>query len=152
MKRFIVVAVLLSACHPSTPEETKVPAQEKAPVSSAVVAVKPGVVRLRLKTPVSEPFACIVPIQVENGLDTNTNVTMIAFDVTGPGKASKGNMFAPMAEAGKVTEARVVIEGQSCEAYDTISIPEIRCTSGEENCAPKVELIDGETLRFSQAG
>jgi len=77
---------------------------------------------------------------------------MIAFNLTGPGDDAKGNMFAPAAQPGEVSEARVIVEGQSCDAFDTISIPEIRCTSGDETCEDKIELIDGSALRFSQSG
>jgi len=49
-------------------------------------------------------------------------------------------------------EARVIVEGQSCDAFDTLTIPEIRCTSGEENCSADVEFVDGDDLRFSQSG
>ena len=61
-------------------------------------------------------------------------------------------MFAPVAAPGEISEARVIVEGQSCDAFDTLSVPEVRCTSSDESCAEKVEFIDGETLRFSQAG
>jgi hypothetical protein len=71
--------------------------------------------------------------------------------MTGPGNDANGNMFAPAADPNALVEARVIVEGQSCEAYDTLSIPEIRCTSGEDNCASKVELIDGGGLRFAKS-
>jgi hypothetical protein len=115
------------------------------------MAIKADAVRLRLKPPVSEPLACIFPIQIENGLADRTSVTMIAFKLTGPGNDANGNMFAPAADPNALVEARVIVEGQSCEAYDTLSIPEIRCTSGEDNCASKVELIDGGGLRFAKS-
>ena len=100
----------------------------------------------------SEQFACIIPIQLENGLEASTNVTMIGFEVIGPGEDANGNMFAPKADPGAITEARVIIQGQGCDAFDTLKIPEIRCTSGEEDCAAKVELIDGGGLRFARSG
>lgn len=146
MKRYLLCAAVLAACQPAT--ETEAPAAEETAMSD----VAAGVVRLRLNTPVSEPRACIIPITIENGLDDPTSVTMIAFDLTGPGDDAKGNMFAPAAAPGETSEARVIVEGQSCEAFDTISVPEIRCTSGDENCSQDVELIDGDKLRFSQAG
>ena len=114
--------------------------------------MKAGAVVLRLNEPVSEPLACIIPISVENGLEATTRVVMIAFDLMGSGDGAKGNMFAPAAEPGEITEARVIVEGQSCEAYDTISIPEIRCTSGNESCENRLEFIDGKALRFTRKG
>ena len=146
MKRFILLSVILAACQPG---------ENGADIPLAAetdLAVQDDVVALRLNEPVSEPRACIIPIRVENGLDDPTSVTMIAFNLTGPGDDAKGNMFAPAAQPGEVSEARVIVEGQSCDAFDTISIPEIRCTSGDETCEDKIELIDGSALRFSQSG
>lgn len=145
MKRYIFIAAILAACQPADSDTD-------LPLELDEAGVEAGVVAIRLNDPVSEPRACIIPIQIENGLDAATSVTMIAFDLTGPGEDAKGNMFAPAAGAGGVSEARVIVEGQSCDAFDTLSIPEIRCTSGDESCEDKVELIDGEALRFSQAG
>lgn len=146
MRRFILLAAFLAACQPAD-DSADLPTEEVA-----ILVVQDDVVALRLNDPVSEPRACIIPIQVENGLDDPTSVTMIAFNLTGPGEDAKGNMFAPVAEAGEISEARVIVEGQSCDAYDTISIPEIRCISGEDTCEQKIELIDGGGLRFSQTG
>lgn len=146
MRRFILLGLVLSACQP---------AQEGAEIQmeeTVIDVIQEDVVALRLSNPVSEPRACIIPIRVENGLDDPTSVTMIAFDLTGPGEDAKGNMFAPAAQPGKFSEARVIVEGQSCDAFDTITIPEIRCKSGEDTCEDKIELIDGEALRFSQSG
>ena len=146
---FCLAAISLIACQASQTEE---PVSASNIENAAAIEVKARVVRLRLSAPVSEPRACIIPIRVENGLEADTNVTMIGFGLRGPGDDAKGNMFAPQAAAGQFSEARVIVEGQSCGAYDTLSIPEIRCTSGEENCADKVELIDGGGLRFAKTG
>lgn len=151
MKRLFLLAALLMACQPS---------QTDAPDSIGAVGadpkprmgIKAGVVRLRLMPPVSEEFACIIPIQLENGLKDDVKVTMIGFTVTGPGDDASANMFAPPASPGKMSEARVIVQGQSCNAFDTLTIPNIRCTSAEESCAAKVELIDGGGLRFTQTG
>ena len=153
MKRLILLAALLPACQPEAGSD-QLPADNKPGVTETrpKPAVKSGVVRLRLNAPVSEPLACIIPIAIENGLEASTRVTMIAFKLAGPGDDGTGNMFAPAAAPGEISEARVVVEGQSCDAFDLIRIPEIRCTSGEESCADKVELIDGKALRFSREG
>lgn len=157
MKRLIIMAALLSACQqPAVDAEKTSPETQSAPAKPAIAEIKPdvksGVVRLRINQLVSEPRACIIPILVENGLAAPTSVTMIAFNLSGPGEDGKGNMFAPVAAPGEVSEARVIVEGQSCDAFDTISIPELRCTSNDESCEDKVELIDGESLRFAQRG
>ena len=155
MKRLIIMAALLSACQqPAVDAEKTSPETQSAPARPAIAENKPdvksGVVRLRINQLVSEPRACIIPILVENGLSAPTSVTMIAFNLSGSGEDGKGNMFAPVAAPGEISEARVIVEGQSCDAFDTISIPELRCTSNDESCEDKVELIDGESLRFAQ--
>jgi len=147
MKRFLLCAAVLAACQPAT-TESDLPLETEVELQP----IKDGVVSVQLNSPVSEARACIIPITVENGLDEPTSVTMIAFDLTGPGEDAKGNMFAPQAAPGDSSEARVIVEGQSCDAFDTLTIPEIRCTSGEDNCADDVEFVDGEDLRFSQSG
>ncbi len=141
--------LILSACQaPSSESEEKT--DEKTPEVQS--SVKPGTIGLRLTPPVSEPKACIFPIGIENGLDNPTSVTMIAFKVTGPGEDASGNMFAPAVDPGERSEARVIIQGQSCDAFDTLTIPEVRCTSGEQDCSSKVELIDGGGLKFARPG
>jgi len=151
MKRYILLAVLLAACQP-VDGDTDVSIDDEVLETESADLVQDNTVVLRLNKPVSEPRACIIPIRIENGLANPTSVTMIAFDLSGPGEAAKGNMFAPAAEPGGVSVARVIVEGQSCDAFDTITIPEIRCTSGEESCEDKVEFIGNADLRFSQAG
>ena len=156
MKRLILLAALLGACQQADDIETAPSPTQTAPAKPVIAEtkaeVKSGVVRLRINEPVSEPRACIIPIAVENGLDTSTSVTMIGFDLSGPGEDGRGNMFAPVAAPGEISEARVIVEGQSCDAFDTISIPELRCTSNDQSCEDKVELIDGDRLRFAQSG
>jgi len=151
MKRLLLVTALLAACQPSQPDGSNSASDTEAKVETEV-GIKAGAVRLRLKTPVSEEFACVVPIQLENGLDDDVKVTMIGFTVTGPGDDASANMFAPPAAPGKMSEARVIVQGQNCGAFDTLQIPEVRCTAADENCAAKVELIDGGGLRFSRTG
>lgn len=152
---FISLAALLAACQPSSPEGTE-SAIEDAPQSGVTPQVqtveKDGQIRVILQTPVSEPRACIIPIRIENGLENPTNVTMIGFSVTGPGEDARGNMFAPVAASGEVSEARVILEGQSCDAFNTLTVPEVLCTSGDEDCRDLVELKDGGGLSFTQAG
>ena len=156
MKKLIFLsAVFLIACQPVEPK-TDAPVDDLVHEVSAQtqtnVVPKDGSVTIVLQDPVSEPRACIVPIRIENGLDENVNITMIGFAVTGPGEDTTGNMFAPVAAPGKVSEARVILEGQSCDAFDTVTVPEVLCKAGEEDCRTKVEFRDGEKLSFSQAG
>jgi hypothetical protein len=149
----LFASCLIVACQPAETDDVTLPESLEVDVASIdAVDVKNGVVQLRLLDPVAEPRACIVPIRVENGLTADVNVTMIGFAVTGPGEDTKGNMFAPVAAAGDTSEARVILEGQSCDAFDTLTIPEVLCKADGDNCAAKVEYIDGDALRFSQAG
>jgi hypothetical protein len=149
---FCLAACSLAACQPEKSDDSLVPVLDAESKSAETINVKAGLVRVRLMTPVSEPRACIFPIRVENGLEEDTNITLIGFSLSGPGDDAKGNMFAPVAAAGGTSEARVIVEGQSCDAYDTLSIPDILCKSGEEACAAKVELVDGGGLRFAKTG
>lgn len=157
MKYLLITALLLTACQ-AAETDTNAVEDEVAPTAPTLDSVKgdsvekDGRVRLRLMTPASEPRACILPIRVENGLETEVNVTMIGFSITGPGEDTTGNMFAPVAQSGEASEARVILEGQSCDAFDTITVPEILCKTNDENCAVKIDLVNGGGLQFSQAG
>jgi len=111
-----------------------------------------GTVTLVVGDLASEPRACIVPIRVENGTEGDVNVTMIGFSVTGPGEDSTGNMFAPVATSGTASEARVILEGQSCDAYDMIRVPEVLCKADGEDCSDKIEFEGSDALNISQAG
>lgn len=156
MRPFIILslAVVLAACQPSTSTESEAGVEDSQEVVKTELDIveKDGQIRVILQNPVSEPRACILPIRVENGLEKPANVTMIGFAVTGLGDDARGNMFAPVAASGMVSEARVIIEGQSCDAFNTLTVPEVLCTSGDEDCSDVVELKDGGGLSFTQAG
>jgi len=62
--RLLLVTALLAACQPSQPDGSNSASDTEAKVETEV-GIKAGAVRLRLKTPVSEEFACVVPIQLE---------------------------------------------------------------------------------------
>ena len=115
-----LTACLLLACQPDGVDEIPVQTDVDAAVDTVdAPKIESGKVRLVLREPVSETHACILPIRVENGLSTEANVVMIAFDVTGPGGETKGNMFAPAAGPGDSSEARVILEG--CLLYTSPS-------------------------------
>lgn len=156
MKKIILLSVvLLAACQPSDADsDLSVAPQEieTTPLTEDKSVPKDGAVTIVLRNPVSETRACIVPIRIENGLEEDVNVTMIGFSVTGPGEDTTGNMFAPVAAPGTASEARVILEGQSCDAFDTVTVPEVLCKAGEDNCRAKVKFEDGDELSFSQSG
>ena len=156
MKYFVLssllMASMIAACQPSASDNDVDVVVETETVEATNAVPLDGAIHVRLQTPVAEPRACILPIRVENGLDVDVNITMIGFSVTGPGDDTKGNMFAPMAAAGTFSEARVILEGQSCDAFDTLSVPEVLCKAADEDCSSKVEFNDGGGLHFSQAG
>lgn len=156
MRSFIILslATVLAACQPSTSPESEAGVEDSQEVVKTELDTvqKDGQIRVILQNPVSEPRACILPIRVENGLEEPANVTMIGFSVTGSGDDARGNMFAPVAASGMASEARVIIEGQSCDAFNTLTVPEVLCTSGDEDCSDVVELKDGGGLSFTQAG
>ncbi len=157
LKSAAILSVIgLTACQPSADTDSNIDvgtAAPDAPTQAVDNAVqKDGKVRVVLQDPVSEPRACILPIRIENGLEGDVSVTMIGFDVTGPGEDTKGNMFAPIAESGTASEARVILEGQSCDAFETLSVPEVLCKENDADCSAKIEFEDGADLSFSQAG
>jgi len=134
-----LTACLLLACQPDNPDvitdDTQI--EEK--------------IKLVLLEPVSEAHACILPIRVENGLSADVNVVMIGFDVTGPGGETKGNMFAPTANPGDSSEARVILGGQGCDAYDTVTVNDHNCSSAGESCLDNLIFVDGDHMRFNKS-
>jgi len=151
----LLLAVPLLACQPSEPLSETDPVNEAhaaTPSEQSVTpkgdVVKEGVVRLVLQTPVSEPRACILPIKIENGLEADVSVTMIGFSLTGAGEDTRGNMFGPVAKPGEASEARVIVEGQSCDAYDQVIASDIVCRSNETDCSDVVRLESSGGLRF----
>ena len=145
-----LTACLLLACQPGGVDETPVQTDVDAAVDIVdAPQIESGKVRLVLREPVSETHACILPIRVENGLSTEANVVMIAFDVTGPGGETKGNMFAPAAGPGDSSEARVILEGNGCDGYDTVTVNEHNCSSQGESCVENLIFVNGNHMRFN---
>lgn len=148
----ILLTCVLAACQPSKDGSEISKAETPTTLKDKVETVQPiaGEIRLVLVEPVSEPLACIVPIRVENGLSTEVSVTMIGFGVTGPGGSTTGNMFAPNIAPGKTYESRVILEGRSCNAYDSLNVSNINCSSGGESCVQNLSFKDGTALKFAE--
>lgn len=147
-----LTACLLLACQPDNPDVITDDTQIEEVVESVEAPkIESGKIKLVLVEPVSEAHACILPIRVENGLSADVNVVMIGFDVTGPGGETKGNMFAPTANPGDSSEARVILGGQGCDAYDTVTVNDHNCSSAGESCLDNLIFVDGDHMRFNKS-
>lgn len=147
---FPIAASLLLACQPESPDEAPTQTQIEEEVEIDVSAkIENGKVKLVLTEPVSEAHACILPIRIENGLNADVNVVMIGFDVTGPGGKTQGNMFAPTATPGESSEARVILSGQGCDGYDTVTVNDHNCSSAGESCLDNLIFVNGDQMRFA---
>jgi hypothetical protein len=154
MKQFLALAAIttLVACQPATSEGEPALDNESAGEAAAPAEILAGRVSLTLREPVAEPRACILPIVIGNGTDSPVTVTMIGFAITGPGEDTTGNMFSPEAAPGETSEARVILEGQSCDAYDAVRVENIQCKSGGETCNDQLDYNDYPTMRFIKTG
>lgn len=153
MKHLLALSVLISlaACQPSeTKSDMAVQDVAATPVVSSDVVEDQ--VRIILGEPVAEARACILPITVANGLDGNVTITMIGFTVGGPGEDTQANMFAPAAAPGETSEPRVILEGQSCDAFDTVQVENIQCKVDGESCNAALDYVDHPQMGFSTDG
>ena len=148
-----VAAAGLAACQPADTDND-------LPLDGATDALapvtKPGdveiiddQVRLVMGMPVAEARACILPITVANGTDADVTITMIGFTVSGPGEDSQANMFAPAAAPGETSKPRIILEGQSCDAYDTVKVENIQCKADGESCNAALDYIDHAEMSFA---
>lgn len=177
MKNFLLSScglVLLIACQNKAPNETDVPeiavkdiavkdmAEQEGGVAAGLPNVKlePGLSPAAIKVPldgmitvspeplISERSACIMPLRVSNGTESEVAVSMFNFKVTGPGKADTANMFAQPTPSGQARIARIILIGQSCEAFDTVTISEYLCVSGDEPCPANIGFENSDEVKL----
>jgi len=151
-------AILLMACQNKAVDETdaqnKSPAVQvvelpDTPASPAPIKVPlDGTITISPEELISERAACILPLRVSNGTDKDVSVSMFDFKVTGPGDDDAGNMFAQPTPPGQVRTARIILIGQSCDAFDTVTISEALCVSGDEPCPAAVEFEDSSEIKL----
>lgn len=110
------------------------------PIPAAIKVPLDGKITLSPEPLVSENAACILPLRVSNGADVTVSVSMFSFKVTGSGNADTGNMFAQPVPSGEARTARVILIGQSCSAFDTLTAAEVLCVSGDVKCPAPIEF------------
>ncbi len=151
----LLLAMSVTACQaqekPQTdiktePEDSAVPTPQN-PVNISVP--QDGRISLTAETLLPEDSACVLPLRISNGTDKAVSVSMFGFAVTGPGDADTGNMFPQDIPSGQYRTARIIQIGQSCDAFDTITIKDIMC---RENNDPEtscdVTFEDSDEIRF----
>jgi hypothetical protein len=94
---------------------------------------------------IPEEFACLVMMSVVNGTEDTVTAGLFAFDVTGNGQASGGNMFPQTAEADTMTTAQIILPGADCANVQVIEGGQLNCKIVEtgETCLDVAELRDG---------
>ncbi len=154
--------LLLSACQNKAIDETQIGA-DKPQNTATIIDESPigvqtppplkvprdGRITLSPETLVSEDAACILPLRVSNGTDASVSVSMFGFTVTGPGEDDTGNnMFAQLTPPGEARTARVILIGQACSAFDTVTINEVLCVSNDTSCPVAVSFEDSDELKL----
>lgn len=148
----VLVASSLSACGdaPSDQEGDKVETQQESmtdDTASPQVAspATDGRIVVSSLPKISEPNACILPITITNGTETETTVSMMEFSVTGSGQDDSGNMFAQTVAPGETNTARLLFPTRQCEELTVITAPNLTCENGESDCTEAVEFeaVDG---------
>ncbi|RKQ69073.1 hypothetical protein DES40_1854 [Litorimonas taeanensis] len=95
---------------------------------------------------VFEPNACILPITVQNGTETEVSVSMMEFSVTGTGDDDSGNMFAQSVEAGETNTAYILFPTRQCDELLEITANNLTCKTMGEDCSESVEFESIEDL------
>lgn len=126
------------------PVVTLEPALKPAPIKVPL----DGTITISPEPLISERSACILPLRVSNGTEDEVSVSMFDFKVTGLGKPDAGNMFAQPTPSGQARTARIILIGQSCEAFDTVTISEVLCVSGDTICPVIVDFEDSAELKL----
>ena len=73
---------------------------------------------------------------------------MFGFKVTGSGTPDTANMFAQETPSGEARTARVILIGQTCSAFDTVTISEVLCVSGDVKCPTFVGFEDSSEIKL----
>jgi hypothetical protein len=146
-----VFPLLLAACQASEKDVVNEVDPELAPASKPANISVPldGKITVTAEDLASEERACIIPLRVSNGTDTEISVSMFGFKVTGSGTDDSGNMFPQVVPAGEYRTARIIQMGQSCAAFDTITTQDVLCKTGEADC--DVIFEDSAEIIFKSA-
>jgi len=94
--------------------------------------------------------ACLLLACQPDNPDVITDDTQIE-EVVESVEAPKIDMFAPTANPGDSSEARVILGGQGCDAYDTVTVNDHNCSSAGESCLDNLIFVDGDHMRFNKS-
>jgi len=155
----ICAAVLLVACQNNISEDDAIEVvnledestvdPNAVPIPAPVKVPLDGDITVSVEPLVSEEAACIVPLRVSNGTENEVSVSMFGFKITGSGNDDTGNMFAQPTPSGEARTARVILLGQNCSAFDTVTINEVLCVSGGNQCADNVTFENSAELTLN---
>ncbi|MEP1229250.1 MAG: hypothetical protein ABJG88_01100 [Litorimonas sp.] len=148
-------ALMLSACQNKI-DDKDINLSDQTPKIDPNAVAKPAPIKVPLnglitvspEVLVSEDAACILPLRVSNGTDKTISVSMFDFKVTGSGQPDAGNMFARPTPSGEARTARVILIGQPCNAFNTVTIPEVLCVSEDSECSVDVGFEDSSEIKL----
>ncbi|CAM3692954.1 hypothetical protein [Litorimonas haliclonae] len=147
----VASATLLSTCGDTTsqPEIEGADAPNAEATQEKTLAADGRIVISSLPK-VSEPNACILPITITNGTETETIVSMMGFKITGSGQDDSGNMFAQTVSPGETNTARLLFPTRQCEELSVITAPDLTCQSGGKDCSDAIEFEAQDGLIFQR--
>lgn len=142
--------LILAACQGENKEDADNVQPTTDTQSSVNVSVPPdGKITLSVEALLPEDAACVIPFRISNGTEADVSVSMFGFSVTGKGKADSGNMFPQDIPAGEYTRARIIQIGQSCDAFDTITVKDVLCKiKGDPDISCEVTFEDSDEISF----
>jgi hypothetical protein len=159
MKHFVFASfcslAFLAACSDGPAE--KVSDTESLQGSTPTETLEASEVEMNGKITISslpkvfEPNACILPITVTNGTETDATVSMMQFKVSGPGDPDSGNMFGQTVASGGTVTATLIFPTRQCDELLEISAPNITCKTAQGTCEEAVVLKSREGLVLKRA-
>ena len=147
----LAATALLVACGDTVSEsETQDALSQEADTTSESSLVRDGRIVVSSLPKVSEPNACILPITITNGTETEATISMMEFTITGSGQDDSGNMFAQNVAPGETNTARLLFPTRQCEELSVITAPNLTCKSGETDCSNSIEFEAKDGLIFQR--
>jgi len=141
------LSMCLMACYDS-PAETEVPIESTLD-EKRVEAITDGRLVLSSLEKVSEANACILPITISNGTDKPATISMMQFEVSGPGESDSGNMFGQTVAPGEINTARILFPSRQCEELLEINPKNLKCEMNGLDCVETIEFESQEGLAFA---
>lgn len=149
---FLFSIIVLAACSKAaedTPKEEAPTLASSETIAANIPVSLDGQITLTAEPLLSEDAACVMPLRVSNGTKAEISVSMFGFSVTGPGDDDTGNMFPQVVPSGEYQTARIIQIGQSCSAFDTITLKDVLCKTDGQDC--EVIFEDSPEITFKTA-